>query len=417
MKVNKTRLWNRLQELGGIGADPRGGVSRFAWTKEYKEACDLLIQWLKAENLAVRVDTVGNIFARMEGREELPAILSGSHLDTVPCGGKFDGMVGIMTALEALSTMREAGFRPRRPIELVAFVNEEASQFLGGTFGSKAMCGEIPTDYPLTCKHRETGETLRQAMLDFGMGLDPDDVAGSRIRPGDYCCFIETHIEQGRYLLDRGLPLAVVTDIAGIKQFYITLNGVSCHAGGMAMEDRHDTLAAAAAIACEVERLARTISPNTRGTVGYIESSPAEHNIVANRSVIPVDYRESDDERWARFYAELMAFVEAQCASRGLTWSVRTTIDLKPSHCDKRIMDSIRSAADIHGIPHMDMISYPCHDAVNLERVMPIGMIFLRSSNDGLSHCPEEYTTPEDLEAGANALLGVFADIGEEVEF
>ncbi|WP_195276356.1 M20 family metallo-hydrolase [Anaerotruncus rubiinfantis] len=413
MEINKARLWDRQQQIGSIGADPQGGISRFAWTPEYKEACELLIKWMEEAGLGVRVDTVGNIYGRMEGTEDLPAILSGSHFDTVPNGGKFDGLTGIMTALEALQTMRDSGYKPRRPIEMVAFVNEEASQFLGGTFGSKAMCGVLPHDYPDVTKHRFTGEPLRDAMREFGMGLDPDNIENSIIDPKNYCCFIEVHIEQGRYLLEHDLPLAVVTDIAGIKQFYITLNGISCHAGGMAMEDRHDTLAAAAAVACEVERLAKTLSPNTRGTVGYIQSDPAEHNIIARQSVIPVDYREADDEKWQKFYDDLIAFVEKQCSERGLTYSVTTTIDERPSHCHPRLMSAIHKAAEGHRIPHTEMISFPCHDAVNIERIMPMGMIFLRSSNEGLSHCPEEYTTPEDLEAGANTLLGTFIDLCE----
>lgn len=417
MKVNAQRLWDRQQQVGSIGADPKGGISRFAWTPEYRQACELLIEWMHKAGLKVRIDTVGNIYGRLEGTEKLPAILSGSHFDTVPNGGKFDGLTGIMTALEALTTMHENGVRPRRPIEMIAFVNEEASQFLGGTFGSKAICGEIPQAYVWDCKHRFTGQPLHDAMKEFGMGLDPDNVRASVIDPKDYCCFIEVHIEQGRYLLEQDIPLAVVTDIAGIKQFYITLNGVSCHAGGMAMEDRHDTLAAAAAIACEVERLAKTISSNARGTVGYIESDPGEHNIVARRSTMPVDYREADDALWARYYDELIEFTEQECAKRGLTYSVKFTIDLRPAHADPRIQDSISKAAEDYGIKHTRMISFPCHDAVNMERIMPMGMIFLRSSNNGLSHCPEEYTTPEDLEAGANALLGTFLDLSQRVDF
>lgn len=414
MRVNKDRLWNRQQEVGEIGADPKGGISRFAWTPEYTEASKLLISWMEEAGLKVRIDTVGNIYGRLEGSQnDLPAILTGSHFDTVPSGGKFDGLTGIMTALEALQTMRDCGYIPKRSIEMVAFINEEASQFLGGTFGSKAMCGVLPKDYAITSKHRVTGQPLREAMLECGMGLDPDHFEKSIIDPKNYNCFIEVHIEQGRHLFDNDLPLAVITDIAGIKQFYITLNGVSAHAGGMAMENRHDTLAAAAAIACEVERLAYTVSPNTRGTVGYIESYPAEHNIIANKSIIPVDYREVDDEKWQYYYDTLIAFVEEQCAKRGLTYSIKTTIDLMPSHCHKNIMASIHQAVKNFGLPDVEMISYPCHDAVNMAGILPIGMIFLRSSNNGLSHCPEEYTTPEDLEAGANVLLHTLLDLAE----
>lgn len=407
MQVNKERLWLRLQEIGGIGADPRGGVSRFAWTPEYKCACEVLINWIEAAGLEHRVDAVGNIFARLPGKKTgEPTILTGSHFDTVPCGGRFDGLAGIMAGLEVLTVLKEHGYIPEKPMEAVAFINEEASQFLGGTFGSKAMCGELPADYMISCKHRYTDQTLRDAMLEFGMGLDPDDFQKSRIDPKDYLAFIELHIEQGRFLLGCDKPLAVVTAIAGIKQFYITLKGVSAHAGGMAMKDRHDTLMAAAHIVCEVERLALELGgKDTRGTVGYIQSHPAEHNIIADESVIPVDYREENDEIWCEYYDKLMDFVEEECGKRGLEYSVRKTIDLPPAHANERIVQIIEQEAQTLHIPHAKMISFPCHDAVNMARVMPMGMIFLRSSNEGLSHCPQEYTTPEDLEAGANLLL------------
>lgn len=411
IRINEKRLWQRQQQIASIGADKRGGISRFAWTSEYREACQLLNSWMEQANLTVRMDSVGNLFGRMDGAEQLPAILSGSHFDTVPQGGKYDGITGIMATLEVLQTLRDYAVVPRRPIELVAIINEEASQFLGGTFGSKAMCGMLPHDYPYICRHRATGQTLRDAMLKFDMNLDPDNIESSILRRDDYCCFLEVHIEQGRYLLDHDLPLAVVSDIAGIKQFYISIHGVSCHAGGMAMNYRHDALAAAAEITCEVERLAKKMSPHTRGTVGFIQTVPAEHNIVAGEARMPVDYREADDDKWLLFYSELMAHTEKACKSRGLTYSVCTTLDERPAHCHLGIQHQILGAADAYGIQHTEMISYPCHDAMNMARIMPTGMIFLRSSNNGVSHCPEEYTTPEDLACGANTLLGTILNI------
>ncbi len=284
MKINEERLWSRLNTVGAIGADARGGVSRFPWEPAYKQAVDLLISWIEEAGLSARIDTVGNVFARLEGEDAaLPAVLSGSHFDTVPCGGYFDGMAGVMGALEALVTIQESKAAHKRPIEMVAFINEEGSTFLGGTFGSKAMCGMLPNDYADHLRHRQTDKLLRDAMLESGMGLDPDNFAASVINPSDYYAFIELHIEQGRTLLDAQLPLSVVTDIAGIKQFFIIVNGVAAHAGGMDMKDRHDAMAAAAAIACEVERLALNSGSSTRGTVGYIEAQPgrAQHHRTA----------------------------------------------------------------------------------------------------------------------------------------
>ncbi len=295
---------------------------------------------------------------------------------------------------------------------MVAFVNEEASQFLGGHFGSKAMCGMHPADHAKITKHRYTGQTLYDAMLEFGMGLNPDDYAGSIINKNDYYAFLELHIEQGQYLLKKNLPMAVVTSVAGIKQFYITLNGITCHAGGMAMEDRHDTLAAAAAIVCEVERLALTSGSPTRGTVGYIASKPAEHNIVAGQSIIPIDFREDKDDIWESLYDQLMEFVKKECEKRNLTYSVRSTIDTPPAHCHPKLIEVIEQCAA--NIPHLQMISYPAHDAMQLATRVPFGMIFLRSSNEGKSHCPEEYTTPEDAAIGTEVLYKSLLRIANE---
>lgn len=404
MNINAERLWKREQEIGEYGRDPRGGISRFAWTIEYREAALLLIKWMEEIGLKAKVDTVGNIYGRYEGTEDLPPVLTGSHLDTVPMGGKFDGIAGIMTALEVLTSMYEQGYKPRRPIEMIAFINEEASQFLGGTFGSKAICGMLPSDYAENSVDRSTGKIMKQAMLEYGMGLEPDNFEKSFIRKEDYFAFIELHIEQGKYLLNKGLPLAVVDGIAGIKQFYITYYGESAHAGGMAMEDRHDAFMAAAETSCEVERLALKSGSPTRGTVGYVNIEPNEHNIVANKVTISVDFREIRDDIWQRIYDDLMVFVEKQCEKRGLTCDVKPTLSIAPCHCNLKLKEIIAESAEENNIPYMHMVSYPAHDAMNMGRLFPMAMIFLRSSNGGLSHCPEEFTTKEDLAAGAEIL-------------
>lgn len=398
MNINSERIWDRENQIGSIGKDPNGGISRFAWTPEYKQAVELLSIWMTEAGMSVRMDTVGNLFGRFEGKsKDLAPVLTGSHLDTVPSGGCFDGIAGIMAALEAIATMKELNEIPERSIEMVAFINEEASQFLGGLFGSKAMCGMLPRDYIYTCKNRHTGQTLREAMIEFGMGLDPDNLEASVVKEGDYYAFLELHIEQGRYLMQKDLPMAVITSIAGIKQFYITLDGVSCHAGGMAMEDRHDALAAAAAIICEVERIAKDSGSSTRGTVGYIAPEPGEHNIIAGKCTISVDFREENNTIWNRVFSELITFIENQCEHRGLTYSIHQTINTPPAHCNPLLIDLISQCADEAGVPNVKMTSYPAHDAMQLARLFPTGMIFVRSLNDGRSHCPDEFTRKEDL--------------------
>lgn len=413
MKINAQRLWEREQEVGEYGRDPRGGISRFAWTPEYREAAVLLIKWMKEAGLSVRIDTVGNIYGRCEGTENLAPVLTGSHFDTVPMGGKFDGLAGVMTALEVLTTMKERGYQPRRPIEMIAFINEEASQFLGGHFGSKAICGMLPHDFAETSVDRNTGKTMKQAMLEYDMGLEPDNFEGSFIKKEDYYAFIELHIEQGKYLLKQDLPLAVVDDIAGIHQFYITYYGESAHAGGMAMEDRHDAFQAAAETACEVERLALESGSPTRGTVGYVAVEPNEHNIVANKVTISVDFREVQDAIWERLYRDVIEFAGKQCEKRGLTFEVKKTISTAPCHCHGALKEIIAESAEENGIPYMHMVSYPAHDAMQMGRLYPMAMIFLRSSNGGVSHCPDEFTTKEDLAAGAEVLYDTICKICE----
>lgn len=416
MKVNQERLWKQLHHIGGFGADPRGGISRFAWTPAYRECCLELIRCMREIGLETRMDTVGNLFGLMAGTDpSLPPILVGSHLDTVPQGGYFDGNAGVMAALELLTVMRENKFQPRRSIEMAAFVNEEASQFLGGHFGSKAMCGMLPDDYARTSVDRATGQTMRDAMLRFDMGLDPDNFAGSRIDKGRYYAMFELHIEQGRTLLDAGLPLSILKGVAGIKQFYITLNGVSAHSGGMAMKDRHDTLAAAARVIAEVERLAVDGGgESTRGTVGYMEVHPNEHNIIADRTVLSVDFREVDSAHWAKLYDDLMAFTARECQRRGLSHSVRSTIDSPPAICDARLRALLERFAAEEGAGNLPMYSYPAHDAQNFPPFCPIAMVFLRSGNNGLSHHPDEYTSPEDMALGTQVLLDALAVVSRE---
>lgn len=413
MKINADRLWERELEIGEYGRDPRGGISRFAWTPEYREAALVLMRWMEDAGMTVRIDAVGNIYGRYEGLEKLPPVLMGSHLDTVPMGGKFDGLAGIMAALEVIKTFKENNYKPRRPVEIIAFINEEASQFMGGCFGSKAICAMLPDDFIATNIDRVTGKTMREAMLEYDMGLDPDHIEKTFIHPDDYFAFLELHIEQGKYLLEKNLPIAIVDDIAGIHQFYITYHGVSAHAGGMAMADRHDAFAAAAETACEVERLANEYGREARGTVGYLDVSPNEHNIVANRVRFSIDYRAKDDDVWTGLYERTIRFAEEQCKKRGLTYDVEITISTPPCHCEKRISQMIADSADKNEIPYMHMVSYPAHDAMQMGRLYPIGMIFLRSSNNGVSHCPDEFTEKDDLSRGAQVLLDTVRSLCE----
>lgn len=413
--INSKRLWERLHEIGGIGADPAGGISRFSWTPEYREASLLLMKYMEDMGMTVRTDSVGNIFGRMDGEDPtLPPILIGSHLDTVPQGGYFDGNAGVSAALEVLSAIKENNIRINRSVVLVAFCNEEASQFLGGHFGSKAMAGRLPEDYLKTCTHKTTGQVLYDAMNEYGMGLDPDHPEKSILSPSDYYCVIELHVEQGRTLLENNCSMSILDGIAGIKQFYITFHGEKAHAGGMALENRKDALQGAVRAAVKVDELAHGGGVATRGTVGYINVHPNEHNIIADEVTISVDFREIDETIWENLYVELMDYVDTICKERNLTYEVRHTINTKPAVCDSRLVKLMKGIAEELGYSTYDMISYPAHDVMQLVDLFPVAMIFLRSGNNGIAHHPDEFTSEEDMAEGTQVLLNAVVELANK---
>lgn len=412
LNINPERLWNRLDKIASIGSDPKGGVTRLAWSNEYKESAQLLINWMEKSNMIVRVDSVGNVFGRFEGTENLPAVLTGSHLDTVPQGGKFDGIAGIMASLEAIISIHESNSH-KRPLELVAFINEEATQFHGGLFGSKAICGSIPSDFPDSCIDNKTGMSLRDAMNKYQMGVNPDRLLDSKVDKNNYYAFIELHIEQGTYLLKKDLPLAAVSTIAGIRQFFIRFEGITAHAGGMNMNDRKDCMVAAASTVCEVERLSIESGSDTRGTVGYVTANPGVHNTIAGEAIVAVDFREAEDLVIDKLFSDICNFVAIEAEKRGLEFSINTTLYNPPTHCNKQILSLIKNKVTKIGIPYEEMISFPGHDAMQIAQIMPIGMIFLRSSNDGVSHCPEEFTTKDDLAIGTEVLYQTLLDLAQ----
>ncbi len=415
MQVNGERLIKHLKQIGSIGVHPDGGHCRFSWTPAYKQACVELTELMESIGMKVHMDAVGNLYGRMEGSDpSLKPILTGSHLDTKPYGGLYDGNTGIQAGLEALFAMHDAGFKPRRSIDLVCFINEEASEFLGGCFGSRAITGQIDSGYFKRCVDRHTGQTMYDAMKEFGMGCDPDHYETCILKPDQYYCFIETHIEQGRHLLDDNKSISILDGIAGIKEFYITIKGERAHAGGMAMSDRHDAMAAAVNIAAEVERLAINGGVASRGTCAYITSFPAEISIISDTATVAVDFREIDGDIFESLERDLIAYTEEQCKKRGLTYSVKMDLNARPAICNKTLKEIMQGYADARNIPNEPMVSYPAHDAHHLSRLYPMAMIFLRSSNGGVSHCPEEYTLDEDEINGAQVLLDTLEKLSME---
>lgn len=401
LKINAKRLEERFEMLGKIGRLPDGGYARFAFTAEEKAATATVESWMRDAGLATRRDAAGNLFARLAGRGEGPPVLTGSHLDSVPHGGNYDGPAGVLCALEALQTLRENSVAPARPIEAVSFQGEEGSRFPAGLLGSSIVAGTFRGS-PQALRDR-AGITFAEALREAG--LDPARLAEARAEPGRYAAFVELHIEQARVLESMGLACGAVTSIAGLRQFHGTIRGRADHAGACPMELRRDALAAAAELVLEVERAARESHPDTRATVGLVRPHPGAANVVAARAEFTLDVRDQEERRRDACVARIRSSLEAIAARRGVTAELVEVHAAPPVPCDPGIVAAVEAAAAEARIPIARLPSGAVHDASNLARICPVGMIFVRS-RDGVSHSPAEYSSPEDLAAGAQLLLG-----------
>lgn len=396
LRINADRLWNSLMELARIGATPKGGVRRLTLTDEDRGARDLFCRWAREAGLAVEVDGIGNIFARRAGTEPgLAPIAMGSHLDSQPSGGKFDGAYGVMAGLEVLRTLNDAGVRTRAPLEVVSWTNEEGSRFTPVMMGSGVFTGAYPLEHVRAQKDIE-GRTV-------GGELDRIGYAGSA-GPHKLGGYFEAHIEQGPVLENEGKTIGVVQGALGQRWYDVTVTGQDAHAGPTPMELRQDALIGASRLVLEVNRIAREFPDYARGTVGFLQVKPN------SRNVIPGEVRTTVDFRNARA-ATLDAMCEAlQRAARAIEAECRVRIELrenvyfKPCEFDPALVAQVRAAAAALGHAHRDIVSGAGHDAVNVARVVPAAMVFVPCAG-GISHNEIESATPADLAAGCNVLL------------
>jgi len=409
MQINSARFLSRLEELNRIGRTAAGGVTRLAFSPEDRQANDLVIDWMQEAGLTVRIDAFGNTFGRLPGEESSPVVLTGSHLDTVGEGGRYDGAAGVMAALEALITLRESGRKPRRPVEMAVFRGEEGSRFPGGLLGSLALTGKLAADYPDKTRDK-TGISLAEAMTAFG--ARPAELSAARY--GDTLkAFLELHIEQAGVLESEDRAVGIVTGIAGPCQMLLTLRGRSGHAGAMPMAGRRDPLVAAGRIIQAVEQSAIMAGPTTRGTVGYIKANPGGYNVIASEVEMSLDYRDIDLAARGRAIEKIKEDIAAAGRERGVEYNLRTVTDVPPVPMDGKIIELLRRCAQAAGLPALELPSGAGHDAMVMAAVCPTGMIFIRS-RDGLSHCPEEYSAPDDLAQGAQLLLAAVAELAKD---
>jgi allantoate deiminase len=390
-------LWDRLQTLGRIGALPGegGGLWRAPFTPAEGQAVTQVRAWMEAGGLLTRRDPAGNLFGRRPGGDPLaPAVLVGSHLDTVRGGGAYDGALGVLAAMEAIRGLPEL----RAPVEVVAFTNEEGNRY-PGLFGSRAFAGEVPAA-ELDVRDAD-GVALRDAMT--GAGLDPAALPECVPPAGRYAAFLELHIEQGPVLERAALPVGIVTDIVGLRQASVHLRGRPDHAGTTPMAERADALRAAAIALADAGAAAERLGPPAVLTCGRIAVSPGSPNVVPGEVTLTLDMRDADSARLgllAGSAREAFATAAERCGV-ALEWEAR--VGLPPTPMAAHLCGILEDAAAALGLASRRMVSGAGHDAMVVARVMPAAMVFV-PCRGGRSHAPEEYASPEACANGAAVL-------------
>jgi N-carbamoyl-L-amino-acid hydrolase len=408
ISIDSPGLNRRIDELALISEASPPVVTRVLFSEADMRGRDYVRRAAREAGLSVREDAVGNIFARWEGSEPgLPAVGSGSHTDAIPNAGKYDGVVGVLGAFEALAALKRAGFRPRRSLEVVMFTSEEPTRFGLGCPGSRLMAGSISVEKAQGLKDRE-GRTLDELRASAGYSGPLSDV---RLAPGHYHSFVELHIEQGPILDQTHIPIGIVEHIAGPSSYRVTLNGEGGHAGAVLMPGRRDALAAGAEIALAVERAAlNSGSPDTVGTVGVFKIEPGAVNSVPYRAYLEIDLRDSRLETRARALAEIREAAELACAHRRVTMEFEEINADPPAAGDQAtVAIAERVCADL-GLRSLRMVSRAYHDSLFMARVSPTTMIFIPCRN-GWSHRPEEYASPEHIASGVEVLAYTMAKL------
>jgi hydantoinase/carbamoylase family amidase len=394
-------LHDAIAELATYNDDPAaGGITREVFTPTYERSVEFVSGLMRDVGLDVRRDAFGNLYGRLEGTDpSLPAVRTGSHVDTTLNAGRYDGVVGVLGAIEAVGSLRDRGLR--RAVEIVAFAGEEP-RFASGCIGSRAVMGELSRADLDRLVDRD-GVSLAQALA--GAGFDPDAIDTALWDPASVHAFVELHIEQGIVLESSGEGIGVVTAIAAPHDLRITLRGAADHAGATPMALRRDALAGAAEAMVELEQLAiGSPSGTTVGTVGVMRVRPGAINVVPGEVEFDVDVRDSDAQARQAVVDGLLAAIGELATRRGLTAVVEEIVRDEPGTCAPFILEAADAACASLGITGRHMISGAYHDALILSRRIPVGMLFVPSAG-GISHHPDEYTGPEDIERGA-AVLG-----------
>jgi N-carbamoyl-L-amino-acid hydrolase len=398
LQVNGERLWQSLMELARIGKTAKDGVCRLALTDLDKQGRDLVVSWAKAAGMTVTVDKIGNVFMRRAGKDPSRApVMCGSHIDTQPTGGKFDGNYGVLAGIEVVRTLNDRNIETLAPIEVAFWTNEEGSRFVPVMMGSGVFAGAFTLEHAYAAKDTE-GKTVEDELRRIGYVGDET--------PGDHPigAYFEAHIEQGPVLEDAQKTIGVVKGVLGLRWYDCVVTGMEAHAGPTPMALRKDALQVATRIMQEVVAIAHRYPPYGRGTVGFVQMFPNSRNVIPGQVKFSIDLRNVDDATLSTMDGEIRAFIEKTRAESGLPIEVKEVSYFKPCQFEAGCVDAVEAAAKRFGYSYMDVVSGAGHDAVYMARLAPAGMVFI-PCKDGISHNEIEDAKPEHITAGCNVLL------------
>jgi len=407
MKIDRKRLGQTMEDLGRVGATERGGLTRLALSDEDKRGRDLLVRWMREAGLRVTVDQMGNIFGERPGEPGRPPVMMGSHADSVPTGGKYDGQLGVLCALETIRTLNDHRVRTRHPVTLVVFTNEEGARFQPAMIASGVMAGKIALEDAYNARDKD-GLRLVDELERIGyLGAEP-------CVPRPLRAYLELHIEQGPFLEEEGLAVGVVEGIVAISWSRLTIHGVQDHAGPTPMRIRHDALVAAADVVSGVRAIAREIGGELVTTVGNLTVSPNIVNAIPGKVTLSIDMRDPQDATLDRALPRLDWVVREACEREGVRYELEHYWRVPRTPFDRDVVAAIERAARATGAGYRRILSGAGHDAQYMAAIGPTGMVFV-PSRDGRSHCEEEFTPMDDIEHGANTLLGAALELAGTV--
>jgi N-carbamoyl-L-amino-acid hydrolase len=397
-EINSERLWQSLMELAKVGATDKGGVCRLALTDLDRQARELFMKWSTEAGCSVSVDRMGNIFTRRDGSDNtLAPVMTGSHIDTQPTGGRFDGVYGVMSGLEIIRTLNDYNITTKHPVEAVVWTNEEGSRFAPCMIGSGVFAEVFTLEEGLACKDAD-GITIGDELARIGF-------SGPRTETGHpvAACF-EAHIEQGPILENEGITIGVVTGALGQRWFDVVITGRESHAGPTPMNLRRDALVGAARLVTEVNRIGLAYQPDACATVGSLRVFPDSRNVIPGSVSLTVDFRHIKPPALAAMEEELRKALENLTRESGLEYEISPTADFPPTRFADECIEAVRNGAMELGYSHREIISGAGHDAIFLNRIAPTSMIFVPCEG-GISHNEIENADPKHLAAGCNVLL------------